>query len=222
MTVRILSACAAISLTVLLPCGSPASAATPSFDCRKASSRNEKLICSSAELASLDRQIAARYKALSTQLDGASARLLRQDQQWFITSRDDTYMKAPTAKDLADTLRHRLGFLNAIRLSAPAGIIGRWRNVAGEIEISRRPSGAVSFAANAAEPSTGRWVCDAQGSVAADARGRWTARITEPASSRIALDRAGPVLMVKEGDGQPGYCGMNGSLSGGYFFVGQK
>lgn len=220
MTVRILSACAAIGLAALPPTVTPALAAAPSFDCRKASSRSEKLICANAQLASLDRQIAARYRTLLTQLDSASAKLLKQDQQWFITGRDDTYMDPRSVKDLVDTLRRRLVFLNAIRLSPPAGVIGKWRNVTGEIEIGRRPSGGMTFAANTSEPSVGRWVCDAKGSAAVDAQGRWTARIAEPTPSQIALSRTGPMLTITESDSEPGYCGHNGSLSGGYFFVG--
>ncbi|WP_162792302.1 lysozyme inhibitor LprI family protein [Novosphingobium sp. P6W] len=220
MTVRNLSACAAIGPAALLPTETPAMAAAPSFDCRKASSHNEKLICANAGLAALDRQIAERYRTLLTQLDSASAKLLKQDQQWFMAGGDDTYMDPRSAKDLADTLRRCLAFLNAIRLSPPAGVIGKWRNVTGEIEIRRSPSGTVSFAANTSEPSVGRWVCDAQGSAAADAQGRWTARITEPTPSRIALGRAGPMLAITQSDAEPGYWGHNGSLSGEYFFVG--
>lgn len=40
----------------------PAAPITPSFDCAKASSTNEKLICSDAELSTLDTEVAAIYK----------------------------------------------------------------------------------------------------------------------------------------------------------------
>ncbi|WP_334185864.1 lysozyme inhibitor LprI family protein [Novosphingobium sp.] len=205
--------------TGLLASGVPASAASPSFDCRKASSRSEKMICANPQLATLDQQISVRYKALLAQLGGSAAERLKRDQQWFITGRDDSYTEAPTVRELADTLRYRLAFLNAVRPSVSAGIVGTWRNVAGAIVIRRSPSGTLTFEANAAEPTTGRWVCEAQGSVKPAAQSTWKVAIDDPDTASIALTREGPLLTVTENPMPPEYCGLNGSLSGAYFPV---
>ena len=203
----------------LLASVAPASAASPSFDCRKASSRSEKLICANPQLATLDRQISVRYNALLAQLGGYAAERLKQDQKWFITGRDDPGTVAPTVRDLADTLRYRLSFLNAIRSSVPAGVVGTWRNVAGAIVIRRSSSGTLTFEANAAEPTTGRWVCEAQGNARPTAQSTWKVAIDDPDTASIALTREGPLLTVTESPMPPEYCGLNGSLSGAYFPV---
>lgn len=196
---------------------SSASAATPSFDCRKASSHNEKLICSNTGLATLDRQIGARYKALLSQLDSTAAQALKSDQRWFLASRDDTDMDPATVKDLTDILRHRLTFLNAIRSTAPEGVAGIWRNITGKIVVHRVASGALTFEANASEPTTGRWVCDTHGKAVAGNQGRWNVRVVDSVDDALTLTRNGPTLIVKEADLSPDYCGMNGGLSGTFF-----
>jgi len=177
------------------------------------------MICANPQLATLDQQISVRYKALLAQLGGSAAERLKRDQQWFITGRDDSYTEAPTVRELADTLRYRLAFLNAVRPSVPAGIVGTWRNVAGAIVIRRSLSGTLTFEANAAEPTTGRWVCEAQGSVKPAAQSTWKVAIDDPDTASIALTREGPLLTVTESPMPPEYCGLNGSLSGAYFPV---
>ena len=203
----------------LLASVATASAASPSFDCSKASSRSEKMICANPQLATLDQQISVRFQALLAELGGPAAERLRQDQKWFIAERDDPEAVAPTVRDLADTLRYRVKFLNAVRPSVPAGIVGTWRNLAGAIVIRRSPSGTLNFEANAAEPTTGRWVCEAQGRAKQAAQSTWNVVIDDPDTASIALMLEGPLLTVTESPMPPEYCGLNGSLSGAYFPV---
>ncbi|WP_132269058.1 hypothetical protein [Novosphingobium sp. PhB57] len=111
MPVRMLSACADIGVAACCP--------PSTLPGRRALVRLPQGVLVQQEadlrnsgLASLDRQIAARYRRLLTQFDSASAKLLNQDQQWFMTGRrDDTCMGPRSAKDLASTLRRRLAFL---------------------------------------------------------------------------------------------------------------
>lgn len=217
-------AVASAGIVSLMPLASPVAAApapsvAPSFDCRRASSRSEKLICGNPPLARLDHQIADRYKALLPRLGGAAAAQLKQDQKWFVFSRDNGYTDTPTVKDMADALRHRLAFLNAVQPAVPAGIVGTWRNVTGEIEIVRGRSGGLKFHANTAEPSAGRWVCEAQGDVAAAGPRQWHVAVTDPVDGKISFSRQGPVLVVKDTAAESQFCGMNGSLGGTYFAV---
>jgi len=191
----------------------------PSFDCRRASSQAEKAICASPALASLDRQIAARYAILLKQMDKPSADKLRADQKWFIGLRDGTYLDR-TFADLSLALRSRLAFLNAIRPGPTPGLVGKWRNLSGEIAISRSASGALTFEANTAEPTGGHWVCQATGTIAAKGTGQWQAHVTDPADARFDIDHRGTSLIVTE-PGAVEYCGMNGGLAGGFFPVGK-
>jgi len=177
------------------------------------------MICANPQLATLDQQISVRYQALLAELGGPAAERLKQDQKWFIAERDDADPVAPTVRDLADTLRYRLKFLNGVRPSVPAGIVGTWRNVAGAIVIRRSPLGILNFEGNAAEPTTGRWVCEAQGRAKQASQNTWKVAIDDPDTAGIALTRDGPLLTVTENPMPPEYCGLNGSLSGAYFPV---
>ncbi|OZG75254.1 large extracellular alpha-helical protein [Hahella sp. CCB-MM4] len=69
-----------LGLFMALVLAHSASAATPSFDCSKASQYIEELICQSDELAQLDSQLAARYKKVREKLP-ADARDSFKDEQ---------------------------------------------------------------------------------------------------------------------------------------------
>lgn len=83
---------------VCLLAASPAFAQSgPSFDCAKANSSAEKLVCRDAELARLDRLVSGRYQAalksvrgLGTGAKNAEARL-RAYQRGWIRDRDDCW-----------------------------------------------------------------------------------------------------------------------------------
>ena len=65
----------------------------PSFDCAKAKTRVEKLICSDAELAKLDREMSSEYRTLVSDktLDGELKEILKNNQKKWLDSRE----KAP-------------------------------------------------------------------------------------------------------------------------------
>lgn len=207
-----LGAASALLLFASTPSVAAARADGPSFNCQRATSDSEKAICANPELASLDRRIAARYTALRGQLEARAFRSLREDQEWFVASREETAIE-----DLADTLRSRLSFLNAIRLPPASGVVGNWRNAAGMITVTQEPSGGVTFEANAAAPVTGRWVCGASGDVIAAGQGRWNAVISDPVDDTITFERRGSLLVVVEPQTSREYCGLNGGLAGFYF-----
>ena len=62
--------------------------ADPTFDCASAKSAAEKAICSDADLARLDRDMNAAYRAALARLTGAKAAALRQQQRAFLANRD--------------------------------------------------------------------------------------------------------------------------------------
>jgi uncharacterized protein YecT (DUF1311 family) len=69
----------------------------PSFDCAKAASDAEKLVCEDADLAALDRLVAARYAAALSVAEGLDAGAqqavddLRAYQRGWIKGRDDCW-----------------------------------------------------------------------------------------------------------------------------------
>ena len=63
-------------------------AASPSFNCRYAKSRSEKLVCSSPALAAKDRQMASIYYAAMANSDAATRRHLRRSRDSFLVRRE--------------------------------------------------------------------------------------------------------------------------------------
>ena len=63
----------------------------PSFDCGSASRAAEKAICSDPDLARLDREIDATYKAALAKLDGKANVQLREAQRDFIATRNKAF-----------------------------------------------------------------------------------------------------------------------------------
>jgi uncharacterized protein len=79
----------------LLACalGLPAAALAegPTFDCAKAQGEVEKLICSDASLAALDRRLDGVYKAASAKAKGRLATQLREEQRGWVKGRNDCW-----------------------------------------------------------------------------------------------------------------------------------
>jgi uncharacterized protein YecT (DUF1311 family) len=80
----------------------PATQGIPSFDCAKASTAVEKLICSNAELADADSELALFYKK-NIVASGADAGSIRQGQKAFIAIRN----QCDTATCIAEAYRSR-------------------------------------------------------------------------------------------------------------------
>lgn len=78
--------------------------ASPSFDCRRARSRSERMVCGDASLAALDREMSARFYAA---LDGAGRRTrnaLRDSRDRFLAYRD----RCPDEACVAEAYRDRM------------------------------------------------------------------------------------------------------------------
>lgn len=71
----------------------PAAAQTqgPTFNCAKAGGEVEKLICSDASLATLDRKLDQVYKAASAKAKGKLATRVREDQRGWVKGRNDCW-----------------------------------------------------------------------------------------------------------------------------------
>ncbi len=84
--------------------GLPAAALAegPTFNCAKAQGEVEKLICSDAALAALDRQLDEVYKAASAKAKGKLATQPREEQRGWVKGRNDCW-KAKTKTWLTAT-----------------------------------------------------------------------------------------------------------------------
>lgn len=205
-------------------------AAAPSFNCAKASTPVEKSICAHPALADQDAAIAQQYKELRGKLDAEAVKSLTADQRYFLSVRDniyaDPYTGSTPVKEIGTRMRYRLDFLKSINPQPPAGFVGKWKNVEGEIEITQTADGQLFVSANSSQPYHGRWVCDLSGKAVASGD---SLKVTyqDGAPWVLSLTRRGAVLVVREtppagvkddGFGPP-FCGMNGSLFGDWFAV---
>lgn len=74
---------AAIALTL------PVQAATPSFNCRKATHEAEQMICKDAELSDLDHQLDALYTHVLARTPAGQQATLKAEQRGWIKGRND-------------------------------------------------------------------------------------------------------------------------------------
>lgn len=202
-----------------------AQAATPSFDCAKASDDAEKAICASAEISAADKKLAETYAELLKKLDNEAATALRSDQRQFIADRDELFnLTTQTQERLAErlefTLTNREKILSAVEAVPPAGLQGMWRNNNALLTISAGKAGKLTFDSNGTEQVTGYWTCNAEGIV--EPQGEAKGKVAVDDGWNIELTRAGSVLKLTESgpSGTPPYCGLNGAMAGTYFYVG--
>ncbi|MCA1300519.1 MliC family protein [Stappia indica] len=125
----------------------------PSFDCAKAGSSAEKLVCEDAALASLDRRLTARYaaavtavKAYDTGADEA-LKLLKATQRGWVKGRDECWKADDLRSCVEDAYSRREGELVAGYMLEKPTAVTSWTcggNPANEIVTSffdtERPS----------------------------------------------------------------------------------
>ena len=80
-----------VLVTALLATSAVAQAASPSFDCAKATHDVEKLICKDADLASLDNSLSSLYHTLMKNTSAAEQKLLKTEQRGWVKGRDDCW-----------------------------------------------------------------------------------------------------------------------------------
>jgi uncharacterized protein len=86
-------------------------AASPSFNCAKASSSVEELICNDAELAQLDRSLASLYGTVLKHTPAAEQRMLKAEQRGWIKGRDDCWKSDDMRGCVASEYRFRINEL---------------------------------------------------------------------------------------------------------------
>lgn len=201
--------------------------ARPSFDCARATTSVEQAICADRELAELDRRVAERYASVRLALPAASRDDLAEDQQWFLSARDEWYENRDRwdgYPDLKGRMTDRIAFLETIRADRGEGVDGQWRNLSGTVDIERTGPDSIRVRLNAVQPVNARWICELdlvvnrhdgvmEGVVRDDPD--WQILIT-PKPGHIEVEQ----IKLTPGFGLPSFCGANGSVSGVYFRVG--
>ncbi|TLS82507.1 DUF1311 domain-containing protein [Photobacterium damselae subsp. damselae] len=96
------------SLTLLSLFALPTLAATPSFDCTKASSSVEELICSNNELATLDNTLNTVYKQAMANYPSTEKKQQKAIQRGWIKGRNECWKSSDVPSCVADNYRDRI------------------------------------------------------------------------------------------------------------------
>jgi uncharacterized protein YecT (DUF1311 family) len=227
----------ALALAVVLAAsaGDAAESAKPSFDCAKAKSVAEQMICADPGLAANDAAIAANYASALKRLDAPARKALAQDQQDFVSYRDRIAgfdQGVPKDKQnfpIDEFMRDRAAFLGSIE-KPNAGLVGAWKNVEGEVTIKSAGRGKLEIGADTANPSTGGSECNVGGVVKAQQDLELVDTDSDDKATGFVyrFHRLGDGLEAEEegqakGDqSEPASCGANGHVSGVFFLTRPK
>ena len=215
--------------------GDAAESGKPSFDCSKAKSVAEKMICADPGLAAADAAIAANYASALKRLDAPARKALAQDQQDFVSYRDriagfdEGVPKDKQNFPVDEFMRDRAAFLGSIEKPG-ASFAGSWKNVGGDVTIKSAGPGKLDIEADTANPSTGGSECNVGGVVKAREALELVDRDDNDKATGLVyrFSRLGDALEAGE-DGEakgdltePTSCGANGHVSGVFFLTRPK
>jgi uncharacterized protein YecT (DUF1311 family) len=215
--------------------GNAAESGKPSFDCAKATSVAERMICADPGLAAADAAIAVNYAAALKRLDAAARKALAQDQQDFVSYRDRIAgfdQGVPKDKQnfpIDEFMRDRAAFLGSIE-KPDAGFVGSWKNVGGVVTIKSAGQGKLELEADTANPSTGGSECNVGGVVKAQQDLELVDIDSDDKATGFVyrFHRLGDALEAEEGGEakgditEPASCGANGHVSGVFFLTRSK
>ncbi|MFM5087831.1 MliC family protein [Aeromonas media] len=85
-----------------------ASAATPSFDCTKAHSAAEQLVCQDAGLAALDNELAALYPKAMSQLSAEQQKTEKAMQRGWIKERNECWKESDSRQCVEESYQLRI------------------------------------------------------------------------------------------------------------------
>lgn len=85
-----------------------ASAATPSFDCTKAHSAAEQLVCQDAGLAALDNELAALYPKAMSQLSAEQQKTEKAMQRGWIKGRNECWKESDSRQCVEESYQLRI------------------------------------------------------------------------------------------------------------------
>ncbi len=225
----------ALILALAVGVGHAAESVRPSFDCARAKSQAEKMICADPGLAAADAAIAANYTAALKRLDSPARKALAQDQQDFVSYRDriagfdEGVPKDKQNFPIDEFMRDRAAFLASIEKPG-TGLVGSWKNVGGVVTVKAARSGKLEIEADTANPSTGGSECNVGGMVKAQQDLELVDTDSDDKATGFVyrFHRLGDALEAEEageakgGSNEPASCGVNGHVSGVFFLSRSK
>ncbi len=199
------------------------SATAPGFDCRKATTPQEKEICGDEELSKLDAEMSRAYRGLLSSLESPEAAWLKAAQKEWLHARNlECTSGAGIAACLHEQLKQRLDYLKLRELAAAApsaartlsGVyIGPEKYRVATLEL--RPT-AAGRAWGRIESASARSVCSFIGSGSLD---NGKALLVDPETPACLVEvriSAGTATVSADPSSCASFCGANGSLSGTY------
>lgn len=127
-----------ISCLTLLALPALCAAQGPGFDCRKASSSAQKLVCQTPALAALDRKLASSYRAALAKAGKTLQPTLKAEQRGWIKGRDDCWKAGDLAACVRDSYLLRIAELQARYQLLPPQASARYQcgaNAANEMQV---------------------------------------------------------------------------------------
>ncbi len=191
----------------------------PSFDCRKASNPTEKSICANDELAKLDRDLASLWRGIihSFTDDGQLAEI-KVDQKRWIARRDECGERADC---IANHYREEIDRFNGKDKEYPVAGVFEVKDI-GDAALYPHDGGYL-VSIHTADPKSGSWTCEVNGTATADGAGL---RVIS-GDETFAADAKGPdILLVTPSPEVRAVasknCGLNGTFAFTYTRQGQK
>jgi uncharacterized protein len=185
---------------------------SPSFDCKKASTKIEKAICADTNLAQYDRKLSKLWKSfiVASNDDDFKSRL-RKDQALWIKARDTCQTDIACIKNAYQLRLASFGEDKKLYLFA-----GQYEQKdIGTVTIYPIENNSYLVSIQTADPDQGAWTCEITGT--ATDEGNQTMRITvgnDSFSARlensdsVRIDSNSEVFTVAEKS-----CGLNGGIS---------
>lgn len=192
--------------------------AAASFDCQKAKSGLEHLLCDNAELSQLDSQLGKHYQKLTSTLTPAEVKQLRATQSAWLDRRvmDCATTNVNCLKNLYQKRIETLAFRAspAFKTSVAGKVAGtyqRGKNM--ELTVEAVNTNIIAVSISGAEMTTGRWTCEfnAEGEL-----NNGTAKLHVLDEELVSFRFEKNKVIVSEETGQSSSCGMGGTLRGTY------
>lgn len=209
-----------LAISVTAPAAQPRPQA--GFDCAKARGDLETTICGNADIAEADRAMSIAYNALISQSTSPEfTAALKADQRMFIAIRQEAWYVKPNRQMAVERLRDstelRAEWLNWINPVPSEGMVGRWANAWGGIEISKTADGSLQMSSDVADQVAGTWLCGYNGELHETAPHD---AVGQTVAGDIMLRRTGPLLEVTNHFCDETAPPINGSMKGAYFRIG--
>jgi uncharacterized protein len=216
-----------LALALLAVAMAPAHAA---FDCTGPKKDSFKAVCADRELASLDRAVEARFKAVAREANPLMALLLSRDQDWFVELLGFVYAERPKDKNdpertrIKDLFTRRLTLLNTIKPRAIAATpAGTWGNALANVDLREGGGGSLRLTLNAKlayQEQDDVLTCNLAGMLNADGHGSFAGNLASKDGVAWAVQarlQGNSLRLIGTDDSEDSVCGSLDIVTGSYF-----